>query len=1150
MSTECRDQLIDIISREFVGPDLIDYPGLRQENGEEILASDPPHIRYAAGILFPQKATASVTDQSVETDEGNDTAVGQDDADENMATSDKERTGGKREYLEDAEELLNLSNAYKQSAISLTVSLQESDSITVSVFAGIYTTIRTQDPSTEREITRYVRKQIRWDNDGKEIPLPNEKAGIVKYPISVDEKESGLKFDVTYRYQSDGKYVYTFTLENTHISNGTTVKSDDCFFQVKFIMLSKKGFCPLTEGQKIIKEDEDYRSNQLLYRDIKNYAIGHGCAADWDEKPEGVFRVETAIFPQYEIKPIVPSKINGVSLEMYKLSDFGNIEVTIAELNTMCEKYRDWINKLKRKAMTLDEPYSSTAEVHIRNCEECLYRMIEGVKLLRDTQIQKAFGYMNRVMLLQQLHYNLPLQKWIDDENGYIKLENPIEKLPDIHDPGTWYGDKDKYGKWRPFQLAFILINLKSMSDPTCSERKIIDLIWFPTGGGKTEAYLGLSAFTIFIRRLKNADDSGTSILMRYTLRLLTAQQYERASSMICACETIRKEKEAELGKSRISIGLWVGGDTTPNHHNIGTNEHPSAIKAYDKLKAGSSDEYPFVIMKCPWCGAQIGGAVPTNRGKTIVVPGLFKRPIASKQFEIAFRCSNVEHGCAFSSELLPLYVIDDDIYRKTPTLILGTVDKFAMLPYTPEAQRIFGYDNGNKISAPDLIIQDELHLISGPLGSMVGHYETMIDELCAMETPDGKRYPKIIASTATISRAREQCHALYNCGRENVKQFPPSGIDAGDSFFAEIDKSQNGRRYVGILAAGSSSVATTMIRLYASLLYAGSALEVEKEEDRDPYWTHMGYFNSIRELGQVSTWIRADIDEYLHVIYKRRYEDKILGYREHRRYIRRDEELTSRIRSDKVTASLSNLNISYPPKKDEEGKLKDIPVDICLATNMISVGLDVSRLGLMTVAGQPKTTSEYIQATSRVGRSSKNAPGIVFTVYNPGRPRDKSHYEHFRSYHSRIYCNVEPTSVTPFSAPLRTRALHAIIIGIIRLESDKNFNSDPPKYPSQATISRIKNIIKKRVESIDPEEAQYCLKCADDIFADWKTWSPQIQKYQDYNGGDVLPLMFPAGKLRNAIWQDRAFATPTSMRSVDASCEAEVMQHHYFEEE
>lgn len=853
------------------------------------------------------------------------------------------------------------------------------------------------------------------------------------------------------------------------------------------------------------------------------------------KKHQIIHEIKTSIFPTYEIKPIVPSRIEGVSLEMFKLSDYGSKEYIIDELKHLCSEYGNWIKSLNDKLPEIDD--KETASRHIIACEDCLRRMRDGVSLLEsDDKVLLAFQLMNRAMLLQQLHYNLPLQTWAVDNDDNLYLENPVEKLPDITNPETWYQkDVRVYGKWRPFQLAFVLINLRSMYQNDCDDRQIVDLIWFPTGGGKTEAYLGLSAYTIFIRRLLNKNNSGTAILMRYTLRLLTSQQYERASSMICACETIRKEKEDLLGTDRISIGLWVGGDTSPN-------KMSDAVAKYDKLYNGTSDENPFVILKCPWCGAQMG--VINKKGKLRETPG-YRKIGTGRSKKIIFQCSNNVHHCEFSQNgnELPLYIVDGDIYEKTPTLLLGTVDKFAMLPYRPEAQTIFGIKNGQRITAPDLIIQDELHLISGPLGSMVGHYETMIDELMSFYKGNKKIKPKIIASTATISRASEQCHALYGCGRDNVKQFPPSGLDAGDSFFAVEDKKAAGRRYVGILANASSSIATTTIRLYAALLYAAKAIKVDNESERDGYWTNIGYFNSIRELGQTETWIKADIDEYLHVIYKRRYEDKLEGYRENRRYIWEDEELTSRVRSDRIPFSLQKLSIRYPTTKDEKK-----PVDICLATNMISVGVDVPRLGLMTVSGQPKTTSEYIQATSRVGRD-KSAPGLVFTIYNPGKPRDKSHYENFETYHSRVYCSVEPTSVTPFSAPLRERALHALIIGIIRLEGDENVNSNPPKVPNRQTVEKIKNIISERINAIDSEELNETLRHIDSIIENWKLWEPS--KYQDFTNGDELPLMFPAGSRRNEAWgENRGFETPTSMRSVDASCEAYVIENGYYQED
>ena len=1118
-----RDQIIDIIQREFIGPDPINKPGFVQPNGEEILISDPPRIRYIAGILFPQ--AAPIESSAVE-DEDVDSSANEDLSTEDTIQDKRDNAESGSELFEQEEEVLNLSNAYHQSAISLTASVRDNATLHVRVHAGTYCKIELTDPSTEKKTTKYPRTQLKWVNDDNPISLPSKKERKKECSIICDGKKTSLLFIVTYRYpdHESNSTIFTFTLRNVNSQqpNGA-IHDEDCYFQVGF-SLSSEGFSPLPESKRVCVADDDYQSNQLLYRNIRSYAVGHGCSAAWDEE-DVVKEIRTSVFPTFEVKPIVPNQMKGVSLEMYDLSDHGDFQKALAGLDILCQHYNEWIENLRKKAEDIPDKqnFRSTAVRHINACRKCLKRMENGVNLLKtNPTIRKAFQYMNRAMLMQQLHYNLPLQTWQDAGNGTISLIDPIEALPDPDKRDTWYGpDPDRYGKWRPFQLAFVLINLESMADRKSAERKDVDLIWFPTGGGKTEAYLGLSAYTIFIRKLLNPSDSGTTILMRYTLRLLTSQQYERAAAMICACEIIRQEKESELGSNRISIGLWVGKSTTPN-------KMTDAVSAYEQLYSGKKDENPFVMLKCPWCGAQMGPVSINGRQRRL--PGY--RKVTGKTKTIIFQCSNTK--CDFSSEKnpLPLMVIDDAIYKMPPTLLLGTVDKFAMLPFVPEAQTLFGIFPTGRRTPPDLIIQDELHLISGPLGSMVGHYETMIHELCTDRRNENEITPKIIASTATISRAKEQCNSLYDCGKEHVIQFPPSGIDAGDSFFAVEDKTVAGRKYVGILASGSSSYATTTIRLYAALLYAAKAINVDTEDQRDPYWTNIGYFNSLRELGQAATWVSADIDEYLHTIYKRRQEKKQL------RYIYEFDELTSRISGDRIPAKLQDLAIQYSGVDQRKR-----PTDICLATNMISVGVDVSRLGLMTVTGQPKTTSEYIQATSRVGRSAAS-PGIVFVTYNPGKPRDKSFYEQFRTYHAKLYCHVEPTSVTPFSAPLRERALHAILIGLVRLLGNPQTYDRPDALPSESEIRRLFNLIEERVASVDPDELENTERHLDEIMRDWKDWNPQ--KYQDFSSGDIVPLMYPAGTVPNLLWEKRGLPTPTSMRSVDASCEVYPLSNHY----
>ena len=251
-----REQIIDIVTREFVGPDPIAKPGMIQENGEEILSSDPPRIRYAAGILFPQKASID----SNTADENAD--VIENDTPEVADREECERRGGTREYLADAEELINLSNAYQQSAISMTVAVSSGDTIAVDVSAGMYFSIKVSDPETSVEHVKYPRVPLKWNNNGRPIELPDEHAGIKKYRVMCGEKETHLIFAITHRYKYQGYTLYTFTLQNDLIC-GTSIRDEDCYFQVQFKLFSQQGFTPMPETEKLTS-DNDYLSNQML----------------------------------------------------------------------------------------------------------------------------------------------------------------------------------------------------------------------------------------------------------------------------------------------------------------------------------------------------------------------------------------------------------------------------------------------------------------------------------------------------------------------------------------------------------------------------------------------------------------------------------------------------------------------------------------------------------------------------------------------------------------------------------------------------------------------------------------------------------------------------------------------------------------------
>ena len=1109
-----RDQVIDFLRAELIGPDPI--PPDVQDNGEEILITDPPRLRYGAGVLFPQGVSVEKS-EDVESSEttGFEVEIVKEEMD-----IDVKADSGIRETIEDqsAEEITSLTNSYLPSAIgfSCLTTLPEAG-LLVEVKAGTYHSEPREYITKSGEIRKghqYLRTPLECvlevpssELDGKGIQMWS---GCVKNNKGEDVN---LQVQILSRPRRSGRLL-TVALINSHVSTTGRTDNSKCFFQVELRLQAADQSAPFLEypdreGESLDQEEESLR---LLYRHRKTYAVGHGCAADWQGEEDQVYMIQSDIIPSYEIKPIIPTSFPDLDLKMYDLSTLGDEVAIDPILNSLCDKYEEWIEQQQTTADNPDFPqeFQKAALRHLNKCRECLRRMRSGLDLLKaDSTVMHAFRLANYAMLLQQLHYDLTLRTWTIPDRGSPEIK-PV-KRPDPADPPS------DLGSWRPFQLAFILMNLRSVAMPDDDERDIVDLIWFPTGGGKTEAYLGLTAFTIFFRRLIDPDDAGTAVLMRYTLRLLTTQQFQRSASLICACEMIRRES-TELGLDPITIGLWVGGSLTPN-------KRSNAVTALTRLSQGRTRENPFIVLQCPWCGAQMG---PVSTGNRVRIFGYEKKLRPST---VKFRCH--DSACDFSREL-PLKVIDEEIYESPPALLLGTVDKFALLPWFPDARTLFGIRDGDNVSPPNLVIQDELHLISGPLGSMVGHYETVIDELCSRTKEDHKIRPKIIASTATISRAEEQVQSLY---ARDVFLFPPQCLRAGDSFFAKEDESLPGRLYAGVHASALPSHVTAQVRVLAALLQATRSAQVSIESERDPYWTLIDYFNSLRELGHAATLIRADIREYLNAMWNRKKIKKTDTFDE-RRFINQVLELTSRVSSTDIPESLQKLEVEYPSR--------DRPVDICLATNMISVGIDVSRLGLMAVVGQPKTTSEYIQATSRVGRRH---PGLVIPIYNTGKPRDRSHYEHFRSFHESIYRHVEPTSVTPFAAPVRERALHALLVALVRYWGRPDTRDRPQPFPDADLIADIRSVIETRVKDIDSDERDLTMKYFDELVDHW--WRVRPPEYGGFGPpGSNIPLMYPAGSEPLEDWIRRSWPTPSSMRNVDASCEAEIISQYPVPEE
>ncbi|NLK73318.1 MAG: helicase, partial [Clostridiales bacterium] len=688
-----------------------------------------------------------------------------------------------------------------------------------------------------------------------------------------------------------------------------------------------------------------------------------------------------------------------LSMKFLSYLDNTDKETKLRMIASLIESYSAWISKLEKQAMELEPDFQETADRHINECKETLKRMKDGLDLLRENSIvYNAFALANRAMFMQRIHSETQSK---DKYPGDETLQNEMVSL-------NYYNIGEKYF-WRPFQLAFIIMSIKSIVDPESNDRDLVDLIWFPTGGGKTEAYLGLTAFTIFFRRLsfpKTA--SGTAVIMRYTLRLLAAQQFVRASTLICACEVIRKDCEMTkkypvypLGKDRITIGLWIGGQHTPNRNSEAKANWNKLVQAtVTDLRDIKDKHNKFQILKCPWCGTKLIKDVSPDKRLIGQWGYLFRNG--------HFYMACPQEGCQFEDSL-PIQVVDEELYEDPPTLLFGTVDKFAMLPWKQEAGSFFAVNSKNR--APELIIQDELHLISGPLGTIAGLYEVAIDSLCSRK---GIK-PKIVASTATIRRAKEQCAALYN---RMVRQFPPAGLDAEDSFFArEADLNEKpGRMYMGIMPSGKTK-AMMEARVIAAILQRVYMMDLPYNI-KDKFWTLVVYFNSLRDLGKCSTIVDDDVKDFIRRIAFR------FGTKKGIRQIGAANELTSRVTTSHLNETLEKLERLEYSKENQENKR--YPINVLLATNMISVGVDVARLNIMLIVGQPKLTSEYIQASSRIGRSF---PGIALTLYDGAKSRDRSHYEQFKAYHESFYKYVEPTVVTPFAKPARDRALHAVIV-------------------------------------------------------------------------------------------------------------------------
>lgn len=904
-----------------------------------------------------------------------------------------------------------------------------------------------------------------------------------------------LEVGVHARAARDGQRIITCYLVNRTPANGPQMPER--------VLFGARLAVQVPEGHLADYPDRDAdttseaASLRLLYAASPVRAVGHGVDAVVS-KGNGVDVVRTEALPVAAVTGTTPNIADADGPLTVDMDALGRWEPdAVATVERMIGSYRAWIADLDRKAAQLTGPARTTANRHVRECRAFADDVEAGWALAASGHVHECLRWTSAAMAQQRRSYAAATRP-VSIHDGQVAVAGS--------EPGAMGP-----AQWRPFQLAFLLANLAPVLDPKHPRRGVVDVIWMPTGGGKTEAYLALAAFTMLYRRRTQPTAGGTAVLMRYTLRLLTAQQLQRAASLLCALEVLRTANRELLGRERFSIGAWLGRASTPNWRKDALRE---LRRLADKRRGATR---PFLLSRCPACAAALGDVANGQ----VLGYGVQPTPTGDR---MQASCPNP--ACAFhlsrTPQGLPVYEVDEDIYEKPPTFLVATVDKFAQLAWNERARALFGIDRAGvrMRPAPNLVIQDELHLISGPLGSLVGLYESALDQL---SRHDGGCPPHVVAATATTRAYARQAAALYSCPADQVRLVPPPGLAIDDSFFAQTDTTNPPRTFLGVCATGVGKFAHAQMRVLASLAHAAAVLE-QQNAPIDPYWTNVVFFGALRDLGQAKALISTDLRGYAWRLVS------ATGIRTgsprpdgNRRAIRSltDVELTS-ASSNAASEALERLG----RRREQPGA-----VDLALATSVIEAGVDVDRLGLLTVVRQPKTAAQYIQVAGRVGRDPGQGPGLVVVLLNPLTSRDISHYERFTSVHQRLYAAVEPASVTPFTDAALTRGLRSTLAAIVRqlrpAGAERIVPEDVPLVQAAAAHVRrraetlLGNEASTRAEALAAAAVAELQAAADEQLA----WGAAGRR-----GVQFLRPMEEPPPVETASW-----AVLTSLRSVDA---------------
>jgi hypothetical protein len=1069
-SVDIRARIVDVFRRDLIGP------GERDTDLANERLNESPSRWYLTGFLAPAEDPLGL--EGID-DEGDPSA--QEEMEIDVEEPDADGAGGAAADNEKPE-APNARRRFLPSSIGLTVLLDpDVKEIEAGISWGDYRTeprlpeaiLLPEPPPKELDEDgkpkRIWRPLVDWVRIPKErvvrLPVRDGRGDPIVVPESAAEQRrgGGLTLETHSRLFSyatpDGKTervrALTVFLVNRRAIAHRFYGDVSYAFQARVELICKTGFRPRHDLSGYRAQDWDLRVADLHYRDIREWAVGRNSAAGWDAADDvagPVTRVWTDPLPTAEVERVAPNEDPElkarVTFGMETLAQLAEADgaALAGALSDLPALYGLWIEAEREKLAGLPARRRETSEGLIAEMETAKGRIANGIGILAgNAKARTAFRFMNLAVAMAAPRRN-------------AGATGDPKALPEP--------------QWRPFQLAFVLLNLAGLVDRTHDDRETADLLFFPTGGGKTEAYLGLAAFVIAHRRLSGSGilGAGVAVIMRYTLRLLTLDQLARAAGVVCALELMRTdpknidERERRLlGDWPIEIGLWVGSDASPNQlGGKGKSDETTAVGRVRRYRNGRDKRAPAPLKACPWCG-------------TAFTPSSFAcMPNEHTPANLEIRCANT--GCDFSrNRPLPILTVDEPIYRRLPAFLIATVDKFAALPWVGETGSFFGHvdrfregigfygaaepgqgrplSNGWSLDPPDLIIQDELHLIAGPLGTVAGLYEAAIDQLASRRIGEKRVRPKIVASTATVRRAADQIEALFD--RRKTSVFPPSGLDRGDSFFARTVPSSTdpARLYLGIAAQGRGPKLVYLRSVTTLVAAAQAAYEAYVPADGqyanpgDPYMTALCYFNALRELGGARRIVEDEVRDRAgrYGTQRRRVDPADRPFAD--RKVKEPMELTSRVSTDEVARAKQRLEACFGPDTADT-------VDVALATNMISVGLDITRLGLMIVQGQPKTAAEYIQATSRVGRDHSR-PGLVLAVLNLHKPRDRMHFEQFGQFHRTFYRAVEATSVTPWAARALDRALAGIVVGAAR-HIDGTLTPD-------AAVGEVKNQISTR---------------------------------------------------------------------------------------